>query len=54
MNNIKEIAALTVAKVEILKIKADHYTWNALLSVDDRENLNYTLADIDSLLDKLK
>ena len=53
MDNIKEIAMLTVAKVDILKIKSDHYTWKALLSAEDRDNLSDTLLYINELLEKL-
>jgi len=53
MEHIKEIVLLTVAKVDILKIKADHYTWSALLSNTDRESLESTLANINNLLKEL-
>jgi len=54
MSNIKELVLLIKAKVDILKIKSDHYTWNALLSEDNRKELLDTLLLIDELIGKLR
>jgi hypothetical protein len=47
------IANLTMAKVDILKLKADHYTWFALLDDMTRLALLDTLDHIQNQLIKL-
>lgn len=50
--SIKEIVELTLAKVEILKLKADDYTWACHVDEATKSQLLSTLVEIDSLLEK--
>lgn len=51
---IKTIVSLVLAKVEILKMKYDHYTWNALTDKETRAQLEETLIEIDNNLKILR
>ena len=54
IDKIKLIVDLTMAKVSILKIKADAYEWACHVNEDTREQLLMTLTDIDSQLAQLR
>jgi len=54
MSDIKTIVDLTLAKIEILKMKADDYTWQCHIDKNTREKLNATLIKIDSLLEQIE
>lgn len=45
-----EKAKLILAKVEILKLKADAYSWQCHTPNDVKEQLEQTLREIDELL----
>lgn len=46
-----EKAKLIVAKVEILKLKADDYNWKCMLTDELRHELEQALVEINHLLD---
>ncbi len=52
IEQIKLIVDLTMAKVEILKLKADSYTWS-YVDVETKATLEKTLVSIDSQLSAL-
>lgn len=51
---IKELVSLTVAKVEILKLKANDYAWACHVDDKTKEDLLKTLDEIDSLIASMK
>jgi len=51
---IKTIVELTMAKIDILKMKADGYTWSCHVDESTREKLEATLVKIDSLLEQIE
>ena len=52
--NIKTIVELVKAKVEILKLKADDYTWQCYVDNKTKEQLENTLKEIDIYLSELR
>ena len=54
IDKIKLIVDLTLAKVEILKLKGDNYAWQCHTDKKAREQLLEALEDIDELLATLK
>jgi len=52
--NIKTIVELVKAKVEILKLKADDYTWQCYVDDKTKEQLENTLKEIDIYLSELR
>lgn len=52
--SIKELVELTLAKVEILKLKADDYTWNCYVDAATKVQLLSALDEIDILLAQLR
>ena len=50
----KMIVDLTIAKIEILKLKADDYNWSCYTDDETRELLLQTLDDITLMLKDLK
>lgn len=52
-DTISLVVQLTLAKLEIVKLKADHYGWAHLMD-DGRKMLDESLSDINKLLKDLK
>ena len=50
---LKAIADLTVAKVDILKLKADDYLWYLATRNGSGENLLKAIEDIDNAIERL-
>lgn len=50
LDKIKIITDLTLAKVSILKLKADEYTWNCFVNEVTKKQLLDILIDIDKQL----
>jgi len=50
----KMIVDLTLAKVEILKLKADGYSWSCHVDADTRSQLLQTKEEIDAMLIDLR
>lgn len=46
IEKIKLIVDLTIAKVDILKLKADPYNWHSFVDADTKRQLEKTLDDI--------
>ena len=53
LEKTKMIIDLTLAKVEILKLKSDHYNWTCNIPEETQNSLEKTLLDIDSILKNL-
>lgn len=54
IEKIKIIVELTKAKVDILKLKADDYTWACHVDKDTKDQLEETLIDINEQLSGLR
>jgi hypothetical protein len=54
INRIKLIVDLTTARVEILKLRADDYTWQCHIDEQTRNQLMQTLGEIDGQLAELR
>lgn len=54
MEHIKELVSLTMTKVEILKLKADHHDWCCYVDSETKKQLEESLTEIDKLLAKLR
>lgn len=54
IEDIKLIVDLTLAKVEILKLKADDYTWQCYMEDSAKEGLLSALEDIDALIGEIR
>ena len=54
IDKIKLIVDLTMAKVSILKMKADDYEWACHVDKDTKEQLLMALTDIDIQLAQLR
>lgn len=54
IDNIKLIVELTKAKVDILRLKSDDYTWQCFINEESKEQLLNILEEIDILLNELK
>ena len=57
MENIekaKAIVSLVNSKIEILKLKADDYTWQCHIDNDTKAQLNSTISLIDNMLFELR
>lgn len=50
---IKTLVSLTLAKIEILKMKADFYTWSAHVDDDTKKRLEKALLAIDKIIEQL-
>ena len=53
IEKIKLVVDLTLAKVEILRLKADDYNWQCNINEEGRKQLLSALDDIDALLTTL-
>jgi len=54
MEKIEMIVKLVLAKIEILKLKADDYTWQCHVDNHTKAQLNSTLSLIDNMLIELR
>jgi hypothetical protein len=54
MEKIEMVVKLVQSKIEILKLKADAYTWQCYIDNDTKEQLNSTLSLIDNMLSELR
>lgn len=54
IDTIKLIVDLTMAKIDILKLKADAYNWQCHTDADTKEKLLEALESIDEILATLK
>ena len=54
IEKIKLLVDLTKAKVDILKLKADDYTWACHIKKKKKTQLLNTLKDIDKLISELE
>ena len=54
IETIKIVVDLTKAKVDILRLKADDYTWACHVDADTKAQLEATLMDINSQLAELR
>ena len=54
MDHIKELVSLTIAKIEILKLKADDYAWSCYVDDQTKQQLEDALLEINSLLSDIK
>jgi len=54
LKNIKLIVELTKAKIEILKLKADDYTWQCHVDSNTKDMLEKTLKDIDVQIESMR
>lgn len=54
IEKIKLLVDLTKAKVDILKLKADDYTWACHVDEATKTQLLNTLKDIDKLISELE
>ena len=54
IEKIKLLVDLTKAKVDILKLKADDYTWACHIDEATKTQLLNTLKDIDKLISELE
>lgn len=54
MKKIELIVKLIQARIEILKIRADDYTWQCYIDKETKEQLLNTLKEIDEELIKLR
>lgn len=48
--SISERIQLVLARVEILKLKADHHNWSCYVPQDVKDQVEETLTEINSLL----
>lgn len=53
IRTLEMIVNLTVAKLQILKLKSDDYQWFGMMNEENRTQLTNTLSEIDNLLTTL-